>query len=291
MNKWIWLCGVLLLILLILSGIKCIFAQTIDEVSSVVVYLEQKEIFKQDMAGEKCEVWIKKPTEQNPQPYYNRIRGTALFVSKDTTLFMVTAEHIARKMNSDATVIIRDEGDKPYTLTLQELWNKSESVSWVFHDEADVAILQLHPNSQIIDKLKKHFLSLENLQKEIVAPEREKALSMIGFPLGLGVKDYFSPLSKEVKTSSGLLRLSRSDNKKEATFFLLSDPSVGGYSGAPIFEPPGTYTKGKSLIFSSGFRCWGLVHGTISDETGGKFAAITPAAFIVQLIQRESKNE
>lgn len=289
MNKWAWLCGALLLIFI--SGIKCTFAQTIDEVSSAVVYLERKEILKQNIEGEMCEVWIKKLTEQNPQPYYKRFAGTAIFVSKDAALFMVTAEHIARQMNSDAIIIIRDEGSKPYTLTLQELWNKSESISWIFHDEADVAILQLHPNSQIIAKLKKHFLSLESLQKEIVAPEREKALSMVGFPLGLGVKEYFSPLSKEVKTSSGLLRLRRFDNRKEATFFLLSDPSVGGYSGAPIFELPGTYTKGQSLVFSSSFRCWGLVHGTISDETGGKFAAITPAAFIVQLIQRELKKE
>jgi len=38
-------------------------------------------------------------------------------------------------------------------------------------------------------------------------------------------------------------------------------------------------------------KCVGIVSGTISDETGGKLAAIVPSAFAVQMIIEEAKKQ
>lgn len=79
------------------------------------------------------------------------------------------------------------------------------------------------------------------------------------------------------------LRMPRFDTKKEATFFLLDKPSIGGFSGAPVYLMPGPFTSGGTLVVravSAGAHVVGLVHGTIGDNTGGKLAAIVPAKFI-----------
>ena len=61
-------------------------------------------------------------------------------------------------------------------------------------------------------------------------------MATIGFPLELGVKDKFSPIFKIAHPVSGLFRQPRFDNNIEASFFILDDPSVAGFSGAPVFE-------------------------------------------------------
>lgn len=66
-------------------------------------------------------------------------------------------------------------------------------------------------------------------------------------------------------------------------FFCLENPSVGGYSGGPVFDMGyekmgcATATKEKTLLH-------GIVHGTMSDETGGKIALITPMFYLKDLI-------
>ena len=69
--------------------------------------------------------------------------------------------------------------------------------------------------------------------------------------------------------SSGLLRLPRFDNRKIGAFFLLDKPSIGGFSRGPVFEFLGALSSGGGLTIGGRFACVGLVHGTISDETGG----------------------
>jgi hypothetical protein len=73
------------------------------------------------------------------------------------------------------------------------------------------------------------------------------------------------------------------------TFYLLDSPSIGGYSDAPVFYTPGTYMKGNALIASKRITCVGIVHGTISDKTGGKMAAIHPAALILETLEKATR--
>ncbi|HSR12816.1 MAG TPA: hypothetical protein VLS90_15340, partial [Thermodesulfobacteriota bacterium] len=72
---------------------------------------------------------------------------------------------------------------------------------------------------------------------------------------------------------------------KPSTFFILDKPSVGGFSGAPVFVLPGPYFSEDKVVTGKEIGCVGLVHGTLFDSTGGKFAAVVPSAFIAETIR------
>ena len=54
---------------------------------------------------------------------------------------------------------------------------------------------------------------------------------------------------KVAHPASALFRHSRFDNNTETSFFILDDPSVAGFSGAPVFKlPSADLGDGVSLI-------------------------------------------
>ena len=65
----------------------------------------------------------------------------------------------------------------------------------------------------------------------------------------------------------------------------MDDPGVAGFSGAPVFRLPSVHTGGVR-VGQGAFQCVGLVHGTFSDDTGGKFAAVVPAKFIAETVRK-----
>jgi hypothetical protein len=87
------------------------------------------------------------------------------------------------------------------------------------------------------------------------------------------------------------LRAKQPNANTEATFFVLDKPSIGGYSGAPVFLMPWPYADSAALSMidkaspEASPKCVGIVSGTISDDTGGKLAAIVPSAYAVKLIR------
>jgi hypothetical protein len=106
----------------------------------------------------------------------------------------------------------------------------------------------------------------------------------MGYPLGLGATGYVSPLSLETRAASGFITMSRFDNGKLADFILLQDPSIGGLSGGPVFDLGKSYLTGeRKMISRQGWTLVGLVHGVISDQSGGKFTAVVPSTFIAPL--------
>lgn len=266
-----------------------VFAQSVDNLATCIVYLQVAKTKTVQIDGALHELWIKKPADSAPKPYTDTFCGTGFFVVRDNTPYLVTADHIAQLMDATAMITIQTSGDRPLRFSLVDFLISKTAVKWNSSQEADVSVLQLSPSQQMFQNLKKHFLPFEILTATDQAPLREKTLTVVGFPLGLGVTERFSPISQESKPSSGLLRLARFDNNKIATFFLLDKPSVGGFSGAPVFEFPGAYSSGGGLTLGGKFACVGLMHGTISDETGGKFAAVVPSSFIVKTILQMQK--
>jgi hypothetical protein len=66
----------------------------------------------------------------------------------------------------------------------------------------------------------------------------------------------------------------------------LESPSVGGYSGGPVFDLGYQIVGVMTTTTGSGKTiCHGLIHGTISDDTGGKMAAVTPAFYLSDLLR------
>lgn len=105
----------------------------------------------------------------------------------------------------------------------------------------------------------------------------------VGFPKGLGVGARFSPLTLQTFAASGLFSHRRFDKAIDTPFFFLQDPSVGGYSGAPVYDVS-IRNLGGAVVTGEGTRCYGLVHGTLGDETGGKLSAVVPIQAVLELL-------
>lgn len=261
-------------------------AQSIEDVFATVVYFETDSLQYKKVDGQLYEIWLRKPNSDEAMPFTNPIIGSGFFVTKNNRLFLVTAQHVAETFNHSTRITIRKGNDEPFTTLLFAVRDELKKM-FKYSDDADVAVMELFPDEKTLEVLKAHFLPIEMLEEKEEAPQREKLLNMIGFPLGLGTNKKFSPITSEVKPASGLLELPRFDNKKIYIFFLIDKPSVGGFSGAPVFDLAKPYSDSKGLIITGGpIKCVGLVHGTISDETGGKFGAIVPSFYIVKTINK-----
>ncbi|MCF8144964.1 MAG: serine protease [Deltaproteobacteria bacterium] len=260
-------------------------AEDASEVS--VVYLKQNVIKTVEQNGQEYQLWLKRPDQNTAKPFFDVCSGTGLLIAIDNQPYLVTASHVGKKMTPSALIIIKGTDDTPIAITFIDLIAPQTKLNWIIHNQADVAVLPITTtNLEVRRKIAKHFLGIEILVKEESAPDREFDLTILGFPLNLGVEGKFSPISKTSRAASGLLTLPRADTKTKATFFLLEDPSVGGFSGAPVFVKPGTVIKGGAFMYRKGFNYLGIVHGTISDRTGGKFAAVIPSKYVVDTLRQ-----
>ncbi len=257
-----------------------------EDIVSCIALLEQKgDIASININGIKSELWYKESGSTAPKPQYEFVQGSAFFVSMENNLFLVTAAHVAHMMKSSAKVTFMGENNSPISLTLAETSGSKEDLTWVFHPEADVAVLRLFPAQEIFEKyLQKHFLPQSLISSEKIPPSRDTSLTVFGFPLGLGVVDRFSPLTKSSHPASSFVQLSRFDNGMVTTFFILEDPSIMGYSGGPVFDIS-IYKLGALTSAGLGTKLLGIMHGTLSDSTGGKLAAVVPSYFIIDTIK------
>lgn len=258
----------------------------LDKIYATVVYLQREIPQTTNIDGTNYEIYLKPVGKQIFIPQTLKKLGTGFLVVDGDLLFLVTAQHLASQMNRDSLAALRTSEDRPIKLTLAKLSGITGELTWIQHEKADVAVLLLHPDAEVMPHLKEHFLPKEMISTKLEAPSRERPLTTIGFPLGLGVQDRFSPISRESKPASGLLTIPRFDTKQTAVFYLLDNPSIGGFSGAPIFETPGAHSSQGGLVIGGRLACVGLIHGTISDDTGGKLGAVVPSAFIIETMDK-----
>jgi hypothetical protein len=213
--------------------------------------------------------------------------GTGFFVLQgEKHLFLVTAGHVAKIATADWSATICLPDDRPFSFLLSQLVSGG-AVNWVTSDNADIAVLVLHPDSSIVHNLAHHFISIDLLTKALAAPGRQTPLTAMGFPLSLGIGDRFSPLTREAKCASGLLTLGDPElGGKLATFFVLDAPSIEGFSGSPVFTWPLISMEGGGLTLGTKFAVVGLFKGTLSDGTGGKLGVVIPSSYIVETIAK-----
>ncbi|HHT9137772.1 MAG TPA: S1 family peptidase [Candidatus Wunengus sp. YC60] len=217
--------------------------------------------------------------------------GTGFFLQTDLFSYIVTAEHVAKTLTTQSQITIRTKDGKSLTFLLTDLVQNKEGDNWPAHKEADIALLPLKQDKLLTEQFNNRFLPISLILKDKAAPIRVAALTVIGFPLGLpltiNADDPFSPISKETKPASDLLTLLRFDTKKPARFFLTQDPSIGGFSGAPIFDTGLPLQIDNTMYFRPSMPLVvGLVHGTLSDDTGGKMGAIVPSYYILEAIEQ-----
>lgn len=257
---------------------------TIAQLSVAVVYLHRSGTAQVLDDGIMNEVWLKGPGDQSPKPRLITQSGTGFFVTDATRLYLVTAAHVAKAMGPGSLVTLAGPRDTPETIPLDDLSGDPRQ-TWVQHVSADVAVLVLKPSQETVQRyLQGRFLPFEVFSAADSPPPRETQLTVIGFPKGLGVKGRFSPLTLQTLPASGLLSMKRFDVPIDTDFFMLQNPSTGGYSGAPVIDVS-RYVMGTVTTTGEGTRVYGLVHGTISDDTGGKLAAVVPVRFIVETLR------
>lgn len=260
-----------------------IFAQDnqalpMDRMNKSVAYLEGGKPRVQLVNGLPCELGFRKPGTDKFELLTERISGTGFFIRDADRLFLATAGHVARGLSVDVKLITSDASGNSKSYPLDK------SVKWVFSEKADVAV-SLIDNALLKSTFLENALELSILPTSETSPVSELSLVVVGFPLGLGVQNKFSPLRRETHAASGLIDLKRADVDQMATFFVLQDPSIGGYSGAPVFVMR-TYRFGDTLMKGIDVvSCIGLIHGTKSDNTGGKLGLVTPANYVYDLIK------
>ena len=259
----------LALSLVISFGFKDARAATLEELSVTVAYLKEGNNYGTGF----CVANEHPGAGSKEQPY------------------LVTASHVAKFLMPDSSVTFRDSGDIPLPTIVKEIALSGSMAIWHFHRDADVAVLRLKVDEGSRALLKGRCLKLSSIAPDESSLRRERPVVVMGFPLALGTTGHFSPLTSEAKPASGLVRLLSTDFPKEATYFVLDKPSIGGFSGAPVFLSPGPYASGGAMVFLETpvpTVVVGLVHGTVSDKTGGKLAAVVPSKFIRDTILQAS---
>lgn len=219
---------------------------------------------------------LRTPTSLNSEEV-----GTGIFVMKSNgEKYMITASHVAKASNINTQVVISDHLGNAKS---HPLVGFNVQLMWMHHPVADLAVLQIYPSSEIEADLHNRFFPYDHFEFNRIAPSRDFELTCVGFPNGLGAAGLFSPLTYRSYASSSLITMNRFDVFIQSEFFLLENPGVGGYSGCPVFDlaymvvGSMTTTKEKTC-------CYGIMHGTLGDNTGGKLAAVTPAYYLSQII-------
>lgn len=208
--------------------------------------------------------------------------GTGTIIYHGNRYFLITASHVAKDMDDLTNVVFRIDNDKPLKRTLKEITLR-DKVIWKIHPEADIAIIELRlPND---DMLKKRFETLafpiDQIYNGKELPSRSADITFLGFPvLDLDLV-HFSALLFNANICSGLITQKRGDNNQKCTFYYLNTPSIQGCSGSGVFlsVKKDVYVGGDKTIMI------GIMHGTYSDNTGGKIAAVTPSYYIFDLFK------
>lgn len=213
------------------------------------------------------------------------IIGTGMFVSSPVDEnkafgWIVTASHVAKETNDTTEIVIATSDGKAISLSLKMFGALS---NWKHHPIADVSAFQIHFSSINEQFMAKRFFPFDHFNLEKKAVSRDFELTSIGFPQGLGVDGSFSPFTFRSYASSGFVTLNRADTHTPSEFFCLENPSIGGYSGCPVFDL-GYSTNGIMTMTKEKTLCHGIMHGTMSDNTGGKIAMVTPSFYLKDII-------
>lgn len=206
--------------------------------------------------------------------------GSGFFVEYNNYMYLVTAKHVAKKINSGATITFYSINSSPSIIKIDSLVN--EKVEWTFNEKADVAVLPIKPTSILFRDTLFQAMPLNFFYDTLVAPLRRLEIILLGFPLRLGIEKFFSPISTSTKTASRLIDLKNPETDSLETFFLVDAPSIPGNSGGPAMTIPVLPSvRGYFYGVRDSLSCVGLVSGVI-----GNFAAIVPSKFIVETIKK-----
>lgn len=204
--------------------------------------------------------------------------GSGTIIKYKNRFFLLSANHVVSALTNQSVMLFSDATGKVDSLPLKAIF--PDPTQKATHVEGDVEVLLLTPRNQndlnLFERLSFEF---NVVNKDLADIPREFNVIVYGFPL-YSLKN-FEAMSYNSYLSSGLIDLPRADNNKISWFYLLENPAMQGFSGGPVFI--GMARQGMTFGPSQTFLI-GLVHGTQYDNTGGKFAMITPSWYIANLL-------
>jgi len=214
---------------------------------------------------------------RTPDGKGNEEVGTAIFIERENRPYLLTASHVANGINPQSVVVLSDDKGNPQSVSLSIILGGS---TFVHHTTADIAKAEIQVNVSNKPLLQNRSFPYTQIETNPVNLSKDLQLTSVGFPLGLGaLGSKFSPLTFRTFVSSPKITFPRFDNKVLCDFIILEQPSIGGYSGGPLFEL-GYIISGAMTSTTGPTKLHGIVHGTITDSTGGKLAAITPTSYL-----------
>ena len=209
--------------------------------------------------------------------------GTGSFMTTTgRDAWLLTASHVASGTGRQTVIAVGNEGDDCVTVPLSLL---NANCEWTNHPIADIAVMRIDASEANSGLLRGRCLPFDHFNHERRGVTRDAELTSVGFPKGLGIKGKFSPLTFRSYAASSLVTLDRADTGTPSDFFCLENPSCGGYSGCPVLDL-GYMVVGNMTSTREKTICYGIMHGTIGDETGGKLAAVTPSYYLDDLFRR-----
>ena len=216
------------------------------------------------------------------------IVGTGIFVDSVVDKendqhygWIVTASHVAKETTDLTRIVISTDDGKAAKLPLSMF---GPLTNWRHHPIADISAFRIYFSDENRKFTANRCFPFDHFNLEKKAVSRDYELTCVGFPNGLGTEGSFSPFSFRSYASSGFVTLNRADTHTPSEFFCLENPSVGGYSGCPVFDL-GYSTNGLMTMTKEKTWCHGIMHGTMSDNTGGKIAMVTPAFYLRDIIE------
>jgi hypothetical protein len=214
---------------------------------------------------------------RTPQAGGKESTGTAVFIAKDKKPILLSAAHVLKHINENSYAILSNGQGTPQKIGLMRLLGKE---TFHNHPSADLAKVEIAVTPENQKILQKRCFPYGQIDLSAKSLSKELQLTSIGFPMGLGVTGgKFTPLTFRTYVSSPSISLARFDTKTPCDFIILETPAIGGYSGGPLFDL-GYFISGAMRSSSGKTVLHGIVHGTISDKTGGKLAAITPSKYL-----------
>lgn len=208
------------------------------------------------------------------------ISGSGFLLKAESRYFLITARHVAREMKANAQIVFPMTSNSAKIIALARI---SPNKTWDHHATADISLLELQPRSAI-EKLDFDTASfpIENLSADIFSLSSE--VVMMGYPILDVIGKNFSPLIFETRISSILLSQPcvEGNDQNLCDAFFLQSPSYQGLSGGPVIVGigrSGFTTTDRTMVI-------GVTSGTMSDNTGGKAAKITPLFYLNDLLKK-----
>ncbi len=207
------------------------------------------------------------------------ISGTGFFVkAEDGKIYLVTATHVARDTTTQTDIWLKNpDTGLPLPIKINLL---NPMVMWLYHPVADMAILEVKCGNNVNIQpftfdLTPYLLDITFFEGDFNSvPERETRLTMYGMP-DVFTDWEFTPFTCDSYPASDLWITRFDVTGSLFKCFMLDKPSIQGFSGGPVV----------SFANPEKPRCFGIIHGTRQDNTGGKLAIVVHSAYLYELLE------